>query len=126
MAPSNMNNVTAADYMPKKAATGFECSMDGYKSLVIEFIDLLIIAIPMAKEMFKLVMPYDLKMAIDHLYLGLTGANAWIGYAIAALYYIAVDQGYGDQMCEASGYLGVVVETLHMVVEFDPKAQAKA
>ena len=115
---SNFNNVTAADFAPRYATTGFECSMDGYKQLTLDVVDLLIFYIPMAKSVFKAVLPADLRLALDHLYYGLTGANAWIGYAVAAGYYMALDQGYGDRLCEASGYVAVVAETLHKAVDW--------
>ena len=114
-----MNSVSAADFAPAYAATGFECSMEGYKKIVLELVDLLIIAIPMIKEMAVAIMPEDLGKAIDHFYLGLTGANAWVGYLMAAVYYMAVDQGYGSELCEASGVLATLITFLHGIVDWN-------
>jgi len=102
-----------------EASTGFQCGMKGYKELVQEIVDLMLFIIPMIKEIAVAIMPEDLGLAIDHFYLGLTGASLWIGYVVAAVYYMAADQGYGEYMCEASGYGWIVVDTLHVMVDWE-------
>ena len=64
-------------------------------------------------------MPEDLGLAIDHAYLGLTGANAWIGYLMAAVYYMALDQGFGGELCEASGVVATIITFLHGIVDWN-------
>ena len=95
--------------------------MDGYKDLVMEAVDLSIIAIPIIKGIVGAFLPEDLKKALDHLYLGLIGANAWVGYATAAGYYMALDQGYGVEFCEGSGVLFSIVSFMHMFIDWNKK-----
>lgn len=109
----------------KESATGFNCGMKGYKTLVLEVVDLLIFGIALGKEVFMAILPEDLAMALDHLYLGLTGAGAWIGFVMAAAYYMAEDQGYGDMMCEGSGYAWAAIDTFHYMVDFEKDEKRK-
>ena len=85
------NNVSASTFSPNYATTGFECSMDGYKQLVMDVVDLTIFYIPLIKEITKSVLPEDLKKALDHTYKGIVGVNAWSGYLMAAIYYLGED-----------------------------------
>merc|ERR1719313_31911 len=118
-APANMNSVDAADFAPAYAATGFECGMEGYTEMVLNVVDLLIVAIPLIKEMTVAIMPEDLGKAIDHAYIGLTGANAWVGYLMAAVYYMALDQVFGGELCEASGVVATLITFLHGIVDWN-------
>ena len=97
--------------------------MGGYTDLVINIVDLLIFAIPLAKEIIGqfcgAVGLEDLQKALNHFYLGLTGANAWIGYLMAAVYYMAVDQGYGSELCEVSGVLATLVTFAHGFIDWN-------
>ena len=75
----------------------------------------------MIKEIVVAIMPYRLGKAIDHLYLGLTGASLWIGYVAAAVHYMAEDQGFGKDLCEIVGYGWVVVDSVHIMLDWDGK-----
>jgi len=92
--------------------------MDGYTKMTLQITELAIIVISMYKEIWAAILPEDLALALKYAYAGLTGVSGWIGYAIAALYYLAEDQGFGDVLCEISGYGDVVVEALYKMIDF--------
>merc|ERR1719222_1870899 len=46
------------------------------------------------------------------------GLGNWMGYALSAGYYIGLDLGVGDTICEAFGYGYYVVDGLHFLVSF--------
>lgn len=82
--------------------------------------------IPLAKEILKLMLPEDLKLALDHFYLGLSGASLWIGYVVAAIYYLSADKPeVANVICEGSGYGWIVVDTLHVMLDFDKGKESK-
>lgn len=108
----------ASYFQPKNSSTGFSCSMDGYTKMVLEITELSIIVISMYKEIWAAILPNNLSKAIKYAYAGLTGVSGWIGYGISALYYLAEDQGFGDTLCEISGYGAVVVEALYKMIDF--------
>ena len=117
---------TAEDFAAKKASTGFSCDMDGYTSMVLEITELLLIVITLYKEIIVAILPNDLGLALKFYYQGLTGVSKWSGYAVAALYFLAEDQGFGDQLCEVSGYGDIVVDTLYQLVDFGNKDETAA
>ena len=65
--------------------------MDGYTDMVNEITQLLLFALSLYKEILVAILPADLGLALGYFYTGLTGISAWIGYAIAALYFLAED-----------------------------------
>ena len=115
---------TAADFAAKKSSTGFECSMTGYTTMVQEITKLLVILLSIYQEILIAILPPNLGKALGFFYDGLVGANAWIGYAVSALYFMAEDQGFGKEMCEASGYGDAVIEFLVPLVDFADKDEA--
>lgn len=100
------------------SSTGLKCGMKGFKGIVQETVDLTLFVIPLGIEVVKTILPDDLKKAIDHFYLGMTGVSLWIGYVVAAVYYLLLDEGYGQEMCEALGIGWVVVDTLHAMLDW--------
>ena len=83
--------------------------MGGYTQLISMIVDLIIFIIPLSKEVLKLVLPLDLKKALNHFYAGLTGGVNWIGYLFASFYYASKSfeiEAIPDihyYMCEWSG-----------------------
>jgi hypothetical protein len=49
-------------------------------------------------------------------------SGAWIGYLIGALYFFGLEFGYGDAMCEVSGYGYVVIYYLNYAISFGQSA----
>ena len=117
---------TADDFKAKTASTGFNCTMDGYTAMVLEITELLLLVVTLYKEIIIAILPADLGLAIKYYYQGLTGVSKWAGFAVAAIYFLAEDQGYGSTMCEISGYGDVVVDTLYKLVDFGTKPETTA
>jgi hypothetical protein len=113
----------SGDFATKKSGK-FECSMDGYVAMVNEITDLLLVIIALAKEIFASMLPPDLKKALKYGWKALTGSGAWMGYLIAALFYMAEEYEFGDTLCEVSGYGYEVIDALHTVVSFADEAGA--
>ena len=101
-----------------KKAGDLECSMDGYTKMVFEITDLLLLLLALTKEIVAAIMPEDLKKAIKYAWATLNGGTAWIGFLIAAVFYFAEDQGYGDELCDLSSYGYEVIDFLHGAVSF--------
>lgn len=110
----------------KESSTGLECGITGYKDMVKKAVDLILFAIPIAKEIFKAILPDDLKLAVDHLYDGFTGSALWLGYVMATAYFLGEDQGFGEELCEGSGYAYAVIDTLHVMVDWDEEEEPAA
>ena len=79
------------DYKPISSSTGFSCSMDGFTDMIIKITELLLIAISMYKEIWVAILPANLALSLKYAYQGLSGVSSWVGYAMAALFYIAED-----------------------------------
>ena len=118
-----MSTPTSASFIPKKSSTGFSCSMDGYTSMVLEITQLVLGIITLYKEIIVSLLPTNLALSLNYFYQGLTGASAWLGYAVAALYFIGEDQGFGETLCEVSGYGYVVIDALYSIVDFAPQTK---
>ena len=109
---------TAAEFDVKKSTTGMNCSMTGYVDMVNEAVELVLIVISMYKEIIASMLPKDLKLAVKYFYSGLTSAGSWIGFVVAAAYFMALDQGFGKEFCEAFGYLDIVIGGLYTLIDF--------
>lgn len=48
----------------------------------------------------------------------LRGANSWVGYLVAAVYYFGLEFGYGETMCELSKYSYYVIYYLNLAITF--------
>ena len=46
------------------------------------------------------------------------GLGSWMGYALAAIYYVGTDYGFGDIYCEILGYGYYVIDGLNYLVSF--------
>ena len=78
----------SGDFAVKKSGK-FECSMDGYVGMVNEITDLTLLLIALSKEIVAVIMPENLKKAIKYLWAGLNGASSWLGFLVAAAYYLS-------------------------------------
>ena len=115
----------ASAFVAKKSAGGkFSCSMDGYKKMTKEILELVLVIATFAMETFKAMLPDNLKLAAGYAYDFLLGAGTWIGFAVAALYFFSVEYDFGDTVCEMSGYGYEVIDALQVVVSFTDKKDA--
>ena len=46
------------------------------------------------------------------------GLGSWMGYALAAIYYVGTDYGFGDIYCEILSYGYYVIDGLNYLVSF--------
>ena len=110
------------EFKPKVTATGLECSMDGFVKMIKEMTEVALMGITLVKETVLTAAPESLSMAIKYLWDGMTGLGNWMGYALAAGYYIGLDYNAGDAVCEAFGYGYYVIDGLHYLVDFAGKS----
>ena len=124
--PQNSKNApTANQFEARKSSTGFNCSMTGYVQMVMEITQLVLGVITLYKEIIVSLLPKNRALSLNYFYQGLSGASAWLGYAVSALYFLALDQGFGDDLCEVSGYGFVVINTLYQIIDFAPSKDAQ-
>lgn len=96
----------------------FSCSMDGYVELTNTLIELSLVGLAIAKETYAAILGEKLGKSVQYAWDGLVGAGSWAGFAVAALYYFGLEYGYGDMMCEYSGYGYMAVEWLSFLIDF--------
>merc|ERR1712091_749965 len=77
----------------------------------------------LVKETITSAAPKSLALSIKYLWDGIMGLGNWMGYALAAGYYIGLDYNLGNQICEAFGYGYYVIDGLHYLISFS-KANA--
>merc|ERR1712166_436672 len=92
----------AKEFTPPKTDTGLECSMDGFVKMVKE-----------------------LALSMKYLWDGTMGLGNWMGYALAAGYYIGMDLGVGETTCEIFGYGYYLIDGLHYLVDFAGAGEKK-
>lgn len=61
-------------------------------------------ALAVVKEIGLGLVPDNFKRAINYGWTGLMGLGNWIGYLMAASYYLADEVGIGADICEGWGY----------------------
>jgi len=107
-----------------EAATSgeFTCDMDGYTRMVAEITNLALLAVTLLRSTVEGMMDLmGLIYAARAWTLGISflqSSNQWVGYAIAAAYFFGLEFGYGDYLCQASGYGYYVIYYLNIVVTF--------
>ena len=96
------------------------CSLTGYKQMVTKIIELALVAVTVNASLIELVISGfpDLQQAFKLQVEFLMSSGSWIGYLIGALYYFGLEFGYGDLMCELSGYGYVVIYYLNYAISF--------
>ena len=95
-----------------------KCSMEGFVEMVIQITELVLSVITMFKEVLASALPINLAKSLKYFYQGMSGASSWLGYGVAALYFLVKDLGYGSYMCEGMGYGDVVVKALYTLIDF--------
>merc|ERR1712096_159901 len=116
--------MTTASAAEGTNGSALNCSMNGYTIMVEEIMSLALIALTVANSTFAAIltsMP-DLQRSMRLMYRFIKGSADWIGYFIAAVYYIGLDLGYGDIMCKASKYGYIVIYYLNFIIQFGGNA----
>ena len=67
------------------------CNMAGYQQLVSEIVAAALGVVTMAISIGEAILPTDLALSLDLMYKFLRSAPGWIGYVLAAVYYMAED-----------------------------------
>ena len=100
------------------------CSLTGYVQMVDEIISLALLAITVNTAIIEGILSGlpDLAVAFKYTVKFLKSAGSWVGYLIGALYFFGLEFGYGDLMCELSGYGYVVIYYLNYAVSFGTSA----
>ena len=95
-----------------------KCSMEGFVEMVIKITELVLSVITMFKEILASALPVNLAKSLKYFYQGMSGASSWLGYGVAAAYFLVQDLGYGNYICEGMGYGNVIVEALYTLIDF--------
>lgn len=63
-------------------------------------------------------MPTELNLTVSLYWDGLMGLNNWVGFGLAAIYYLGTDYGFGLTFCEITGYAYYVIDGMNYIVQF--------
>lgn len=99
--------------------------MDGFVKMVKEMTEVALIGLSLVKETVSSMAPRELSLSIQYLWDGMMGLGNWMGYALAAGYYIGLDLGVGETVCEIFGYGYYIVDGLYVLVDFSSGLTAK-
>jgi len=97
--------------------------MDGFTKMINELTEIVFAAAGIAKELVIGMIPDNFKKALEFGWEGAVGMGSWVGYILAAMYYAAVDFGFGSDICEAFGYGYWLIDQMHIIVDFMPKGE---
>jgi len=99
-------------------SSGLECSMDGMSKMVEELTEVSLMLIAIVKEMAVAMIPPEFSMAVNYGWTGLVGVQNWMGYAMAATYFLGVEYDFGAGLCEFYGYGYYAIDYLHEAVSW--------
>lgn len=86
--------------------------------MVKEGAEIGLMAISLVKETVILMLPPELGRVAKYAWDGALGLGNWVGYALAAAYFIGLDYGYGPVLCDSFGYGYYIIDALHIIVGF--------
>lgn len=69
--------------------------MDGFTAMVGEMWEVIFAAASIAKETVVGMIPDNFKKAVNFAYKGAMGIGNWVGYVLAAIYFLSVEGGFG-------------------------------
>jgi len=95
--------------------------MDGFTKMIEELTEVLFSAIGVVKELALGMIPDNFKKALNFAWVGAVGMGNWIGYVIAAIYFISLEVDFGQDTCEFFGYGYWLVDNMYIIVDFMPK-----
>ena len=92
--------------------------MDGYTQMTAEILELAVFLVTFSKESFNSMLTDNQKKIVNYAYAFLMSTGDWIGYGLAALYFMSVEYEFGNEVCEAFGYGYYVIDGLQVMVSF--------
>ena len=98
--------------------TGLECSMTGYSRVIQQIVQLLMVLVTLGLNAVTSFIPQNLQKAVMYVYNFLTSSGNWIGYLVAATYYVLRELTYGWIFCNITGYLAYVPLYLSQLINF--------
>merc|ERR1711912_161213 len=119
---NNLLNMSTA--ISNNTGNVFACNMNGYTDMVMKILSLVLAAFTIGISTIEGVISFlpDLGQAIRLTYEFLLSAGDWIGYVMAAIYFLAMDQGWGSYLCQASQYGYYVIYYLQSMVSMGQSA----
>jgi hypothetical protein len=70
------------------APTGLMCSMTGYSQMIQQIVQLLMVLVTLGLNAVIAFIPQNLQKAVMYVYDFLTSSGNWIGYLVAAVFYV--------------------------------------
>lgn len=95
-----------------------ECSMDGMVLMVKKGSENLLLPLSLLKETFAYLLPVEMMQSVQLLWDGTMGLASWVGYAMAALYYLGTDYEFGLIVCEVFAYGYLIIDGINYIVDF--------
>lgn len=78
--------------------------------MIKEFTEVSLALLAMAKEALIGMIPDNFKRALKFGWNGIVGVGNWVGYLVAATYYLSEEGGFGQTTCDVFGYGYYVID----------------
>ena len=91
--------------------------MDGFVKMIHEMIEIAIMGVSLLKESVLTIVPKELALSIQYLWDAVLALSNWLGYALAAVYYIGEDFGIGETVCDIFGYGYYVIDGVNYLIQ---------
>lgn len=104
---------------------GLECTQEYFVDLVDKLVKSVLLVQTMTVGYIGIVLaayPY-FRMAFNKVYDFLTSFGSGFGYITSAVYFLLMDFGYGNYMCQAGGYATMALGYIGMAIEILTFAQ---
>lgn len=102
----------------KTDASGLECTMDVFNKMIKELTEVLFMLVALVKEIALAMIPPEFSKAVKHAWDGMVGVQNWIGYFMAAFYFVGKEYDFADGVCEFYGYGYYAIDYLHEAVNW--------
>ena len=105
-------DIDVSTFYAKQTESGLVCNMTGYVQMTQEILELLVFLVTFSKETLNAALTDALKKSMNYAYKFLMSAGDWIGFILAAVYFLAEEYNFGKEVCEAFGYGYYVIDGL--------------
>lgn len=86
--------------------------------MVKELTEVCLMLLAIVKEMAVAMIPPEFSMAVNYGWTGMVGIGNWMGYVLAATYWLGVEYDFGLELCEFYGYGYYAIEELYKAVSW--------